>query len=38
LKLLNPSFLQSVNLPAKEPISSTAKHGKPKTARAASAD
>jgi arginine decarboxylase len=38
LKLLNPSFLQSVNLPAKEPISSTAKHGKPKTARAASAN
>jgi len=38
LKLLNPSFLQSVNLPAKEPITSTAKHGKPKTARAASGD
>jgi arginine decarboxylase len=38
LKLLNPSFLQSVNLLAKEPITSTAKHGKPKTARAASGD
>jgi arginine decarboxylase len=38
LKLLNPAFLQSVNLPAKEPITSTAKHGKPKTARAAAGD
>jgi hypothetical protein len=38
LKLLNPAFLQSVNVPAKEPITSTAKHGKPKTARAASGD
>ncbi len=38
LKLLNPSFLQSVNVPAREPITNTAKHGKPKTARAASGD
>ena len=38
LKLLNPSFLQSVSVPAKEPITNTAKHGKPKTARAASGD
>jgi arginine decarboxylase len=38
LKLLNPSFLQSVNVPAKEPITNAAKHGKPKTARAASGD
>ncbi len=38
LKLLNPSFLQSVNVPAKEPITNTARHGKPKTARAASGD
>jgi arginine decarboxylase len=37
LKLLNPSFLQSVNVP-KEPIANTARHGKPKTARAASGD
>jgi arginine decarboxylase len=38
LKLLNPSFLQSVNAPAKESTTSAAKHGKPKTARAASGD
>src|SRR5580765_2909789 len=37
-KLLNPAFLQSVNAPVKEPITNTAKHGKPKTARAASGD
>jgi arginine/lysine/ornithine decarboxylase len=37
LKLLNPSFLQSVNVP-KEPIANTGRHGKPKTARAASGD
>jgi arginine decarboxylase len=38
LKLLNPSFLQSLNVPAKEPITNTVRHGKPKTARAASGD
>ena len=38
LKLLNPSFLQSVNVPAKESATNAAKHGKPKTARAASGD
>ena len=38
LKLLNPSFLQSVNVPPKELITNAAKHGKPKTARAASGD
>jgi arginine decarboxylase len=38
LKLLNPSFLQSVNVPAKESATHAAKQGKPKTARAASGD
>jgi arginine decarboxylase len=38
LKLLNPSFLQSVNAPAKESTTNAAKHGKPKTVRAASGD
>lgn len=36
LKLLNPSFLQSLKVPAKEQITNTTKHGKPRTARAAS--
>ncbi len=38
LKLLNPSFLQSMKVPAKEQITNTTKHGKPRTARAASGD
>jgi len=38
LKVLNPSFLQSVNVPAKESATHAAKQGKPKTARAASGD
>jgi arginine decarboxylase len=38
LKLLNPSFLQSVNVPAKESTTTAAKQGKSKTARAASGD
>ncbi len=38
LKLLNPGFLQSVDAPAKESVTNAAKHGKPKTARAASGD
>ncbi len=38
LKLLNPTFLQSVNAAAKEPTTNTARHGKPKAARAASGD
>jgi hypothetical protein len=38
LKLLNPSFLQSVNPPAKESATNVVKQGKSKTARAASGD
>ena len=38
LKLLNPAFLESVNVPAKESITNAAKHGKPKAARAAPGD
>jgi arginine decarboxylase len=38
LKLFNLSFLQSVNVPIKEPIANTVRQGKPKTARAASGD